>query len=148
MSSAETPTTASTANTLPTGNAAIAAGDDDDHAALEVGADTDSAFEDGDNASETTSISSSIIKGHMQNGRRYASLREGYWGPSDERQFETMDQAHFVYLLMRSDQENPLFAAPVKDPKRILDVGTGSGRHKLCVACCDVDSLVPRHLGG
>ena len=38
--------------------------------------------------SDTTSISSSIYAGYIENGRRYQSTREGgeYWGPSDEKQ--------------------------------------------------------------
>lgn len=94
--------------------------------ALEVD-DADSAFYDDDNASETTSVASSLLKGHIENGRRYASLRDDYWSPSDEQQFEIMDSVHSVYLLLRSNRENLLFASPIKDPKRILDIGTGPG---------------------
>ena len=49
------------------------------------------------------------------------------WGPADEAQFEIMDTVHAVYLLMRSHRENILFAAPLKNPRRILDLGTGPG---------------------
>lgn len=104
----------------------------DEGSALEVD-DRDSTFSDDSNASETTSLASSIIKGHIENGRKYSSLREGYWAPSDEQHFETMDQAHFVYLIMRSDQKNLLFAAPIENPKRILDV-SGSLRGNRCSA--------------
>lgn len=68
---------------------------------LEVDEDTDGALTDDDTASETTSVASSLLRGHIENGRRYSSLRDDYWGPSDEKQFETMDAAHFVYLIIR-----------------------------------------------
>lgn len=45
-----------------------------------------------------------------------------------------LDSLHTVYLLMRSDQENLLFAAPIQDPKRILDIGTGTGEWAIDVA--------------
>ena len=52
--------------------------------------DGDSAF--GTDSSDTTSISSSIYAGYMENGRKYQTVREGeYWGPSDEKQMETME---------------------------------------------------------
>lgn len=35
----------------------------------------------------TTSTTSSIVRGVVENGRRYQTLREGeYWGPSDDKQ--------------------------------------------------------------
>ncbi|KAJ5088736.1 hypothetical protein N7456_012352 [Penicillium angulare] len=81
-----------------------------------------------DNQSETTSLASSIYRGVMENGRRYQTIREGaYWGPSDEQQFETLEAGHLVCLVTDSDAPNPLFRAPVKDPQRVLDIGTGQG---------------------
>lgn len=38
-----------------------------------------------------------------------------------------MDAGHFVFLIMRSDQENLLFASPIRNPRQILDIGTGPG---------------------
>ena len=49
----------------------------------------DSASESGyaSEHSDTTSISSSIYAGFLENGRRYQSTRDGgYWAPSDEKQ--------------------------------------------------------------
>ena len=79
--------------------------------------------------SDTTSISSSIYAGYVENGRRYQTLREGeYWGPSDEKQFESMEVVHIVHLVLDSKVKNPLFHAPISDnPHNILDIGTGSG---------------------
>lgn len=41
--------------------------------------------------------------------------------------------SHLVALVMDSDQENPLFRSPVKDPKNILDLGTGLGNWAMYV---------------
>lgn len=90
---------------------------------LEAGDDSDSAYGGESVTSDTSSLASSIIRGHMENGRRYSSIRQDYWGASDETQFETMDLAHLVYLILMSDHENMLFRAPVRNPKRILDIG-------------------------
>lgn len=61
------------------------------------------------------------------NGRRYQAVREGeYWGPSDEKQFESQLGAHILNLIIDSREANPLFRAPVPDTaKNILDIGTG-----------------------
>ncbi|KAJ5386837.1 hypothetical protein N7509_009378 [Penicillium cosmopolitanum] len=92
-------------------------------------------YEPSDFQSETTSLASSIYKGVMDHGRRYQTLREGkYWGPSDERQFEALEAGHLVSLVMDSETHNPLFQAPIKNPKRILDVGTGRGSWAVDVA--------------
>lgn len=96
--------------------------------------DVDSAFEDGDNISDTTSIASSIYRGRMVNGRKYSSLREDYWGPSDEQQYETLNAGHLMYLVLDSNQPNPLYRAPVTYPYNILDIGTGPGTWAIDVA--------------
>ncbi|OQE00175.1 hypothetical protein PENVUL_c057G01710 [Penicillium vulpinum] len=85
--------------------------------------------------SETTSIGSSLYRGLEENGRRYQTLsHKEYLIPSDEKQFETYEAGHLVALVMDSDQENPLFRAPVKNPKHILDLGTGLGNWAIDVA--------------
>ncbi|KAJ5774771.1 hypothetical protein N7457_009667 [Penicillium paradoxum] len=87
-------------------------------------------------ASETTSIGSSIYRGLEENGRRYQTLsRKESLVPSDEKQFETYEAGHLVALVMESDQDNPLFRAPIGDnPKNILDLGTGKGNWAIDVA--------------
>ncbi|CAG8190270.1 unnamed protein product [Penicillium nalgiovense] len=84
--------------------------------------------------SETTSIGSSLYRGLEENGRRYQTLsHREYLIPSDEKQFETYEAGHLVALIMDSDNDNPLFRAPVKDPKNILDLGTGLGNWAMYV---------------
>lgn len=90
--------------------------------------ENDSAFGgDGDWGSETNSLSSSLLEGHIANGRKYATLRDDVWTPSDEQQFEAMDAGHLLYMLLESDKDNPFFRSPIADPQHILDIGSGSG---------------------
>lgn len=64
----------------------------------------------------------------FENGRRYQTVREGAsWCPSDEQQFESLEAGHLLCVLLDANTDNPLFHAPVKDPKQILDIGTGRG---------------------
>lgn len=97
-----------------------------------------------DASSETTSISSSIYRGVIQNGRRYQSLKEGeYWGPSDEKQFSSMETQHIMYLTLDGQAPNPFFYAPVREgARRILDIGTGNGSWAIDVADQFPDSTV------
>ncbi|CAG8027782.1 unnamed protein product [Penicillium nalgiovense] len=101
-----------------------------------------SAGYDNDWQSETTSIGSSIYRGLMENGRRI---------PSDDLSFESYEAGyvrpifhliptlnilrHLLALVLDSERENPLFRAPVgKNPKHILDIGTGKGNWAVDVA--------------
>lgn len=79
--------------------------------------------------SDTTSVASNIYKGIIENGRRYQAVREGeYWGPSDDKQFQSMNLAYLVYLVLDSQEENPFFRSPIcSNPQNILDLGTGQG---------------------
>ena len=44
--------------------------------------------------------------------------------PNDEQEQERLDLIHRMFLISAGEK---LFFAPVKDPKRILDLGTGTG---------------------
>ncbi|KAJ5100604.1 hypothetical protein N7456_006656 [Penicillium angulare] len=102
----------------------------------------DDAYPD-DWQSETTSIGSSIYRGLMENGRRYQSLRsQEYPVPADDQQFETYEAAHLLAMIMEAGRDNPLFRAPLEDPKHVLDLGTGKGNWAIDVADMFPDATV------
>ncbi|KAB2579464.1 Methyltransferase type 11 [Lasiodiplodia theobromae] len=60
-----------------------------------------------------------------ENGRRYHAYRDGaYYQPNDDRQAKAGSIEHHVWLLTLNDA---LFFAPLQDPQKVLDVGTGTG---------------------
>ena len=81
----------------------------------------------GDDVSRyTASLTSSIERYPVENGRRYHAFKDGsYVMPNDESELDRLDLMH---QLLRITMRNQLFFAPigVKDPK-VLDVGTGTG---------------------
>ncbi|CAI7633980.1 unnamed protein product [Penicillium palitans] len=44
--------------------------------------------------------------------------------PNDEREQDRLDLSHHIYLMILKGE---LFQAPIKNPKRVLDLGTGTG---------------------
>ncbi|OGE55745.1 hypothetical protein PENARI_c004G10368 [Penicillium arizonense] len=55
--------------------------------------------------------------------------------PSDEQSFESYEAGHLVDLILESDEENPLFKAPIRYKEaQILDIGTGQGNWAIDVA--------------
>ncbi|KAG0635876.1 S-adenosyl-L-methionine-dependent methyltransferase [Tuber brumale] len=76
-------------------------------------------------ASDTTSLKSSVLSYVYENGRRYHGWRQGrYAMPNDEDEQNRMDLQHHICLLALGGK---LHAAPMEDPRRILDLGTGTG---------------------
>ncbi|TGO41073.1 hypothetical protein BHYA_0027g00510 [Botrytis hyacinthi] len=94
----------------------------DDNEALE----NDSAF-GGPAASNTskTSLTSGITRYREENGRRYHAYRDGkYLMPNDDDEQDRMDLLHHVFNLVL---DGKLYLAPIENPQRVLDVGTGTG---------------------
>ncbi|KAL6237915.1 hypothetical protein BDW75DRAFT_202975 [Aspergillus navahoensis] len=88
--------------------------------------DQDSTYQSslGD-ASYTTSITSSARNYTYENGRRYHSYHEGeYVLPNDEREQDRLDLSHHIYRMLLKGE---LHRAPIKNPSRVLDIGTGTG---------------------
>ena len=54
-------------------------------------ADSDSAYESDGYSTVSTSVTSSVLRGHFEHGRRYQNVKDiNYNIPSDEKQFESM----------------------------------------------------------
>ncbi|RDL31152.1 S-adenosyl-L-methionine-dependent methyltransferase [Venustampulla echinocandica] len=91
--------------------------------------DNDSSLGDDESlASSMTSISSSILKHRVENGRTYHAYKDGkYLYPNDESENDRLDLQHHIYSLMNGGK---LFTCPIAKDKsihRVLDVGTGTG---------------------
>ncbi|PVH89233.1 S-adenosyl-L-methionine-dependent methyltransferase [Cadophora sp. DSE1049] len=88
--------------------------------------DNDSAFgDDASDASSRTSLSSGIARYRIENGRRYHAYKEGnYLLPNDDAEQDRLDLHHHVFNLVT---EGKLFHAPIDNPSRVLDAGTGTG---------------------
>ncbi|KAL1971102.1 hypothetical protein VTN77DRAFT_53 [Rasamsonia byssochlamydoides] len=92
----------------------------------DASADTDSAYNESiGTASYVSSLSSSIKNYKYENGRRYHAYHEGsYVVPNDEEEQERMDLLHHIYRLLLGGR---LHLAPIQNPQRVLDLGTGTG---------------------
>jgi hypothetical protein len=77
--------------------------------------DTDSSYGEGDTASSTASLSTSILEYRTLHGRTFHSDKNTdaqYWTPNDAKQMEASDIIHHCITLA---QEGALFRAPLKD---------------------------------
>ncbi|KAI1109357.1 S-adenosyl-L-methionine-dependent methyltransferase [Nemania sp. NC0429] len=87
--------------------------------------DADSAIFDVNQASSSMSATSSVYDFVTQHGRTYHRYKEGkYWMPNDEREQERLDLQHVICLKVFG---NRLSLAPIQEPARVLDFGTGTG---------------------
>jgi len=97
--------------------------DADAHAEA-LGTAADSAY-DSEIASYTTSLSSNVTNYKNENGRRYHAYKEGaYILPNDEKESDRLDITH---KMIEVSKGNKLYLAPLSNPTRILDIGTGTG---------------------
>ncbi|EOD50210.1 putative tam domain methyltransferase protein [Neofusicoccum parvum UCRNP2] len=78
----------------------------------------------------SASVTSSILQGRFENGRRYHAHREGtYLLPEDEKEQDRLDlMGHCFNLVLKGD----LHKAPLgANPQLCLDIGTGTGMWAL-----------------
>lgn len=88
--------------------------------------DASSSYSSGE-SSATTSVSSSVFSFTYANGRRYHSDRfkkAEYFMPNDETEQDRLDLYHHIFLSLLGGK---LHTAPLDNPQRVLDVGTGTG---------------------
>lgn len=75
-------------------------------------------------ASSTGSLASTVLDYSYENGRRYHAFRSGnYVLPNDEAEQDRLDLTHHLFAMLLGGE---LHRAPVKEPKRVLDLGTGT----------------------
>lgn len=85
----------------------------------------DSQYTSSDDEGEVLSLTPSITNYPMRWGRRYHKYKEGsYLLPNDETESNRLDLQHAIIKALHGGR---LFFAPLKDPRRILDIGTGTG---------------------
>ncbi|MCJ1225898.1 hypothetical protein MMC12_002547 [Toensbergia leucococca] len=71
------------------------------------------------------SITSSIRDYEFENGRRYHAYKAGsYAWPNDEAELDRLDLQHHINVLLCNGN---LHLAPLDEPKKVLDIGTGTG---------------------
>lgn len=92
---------------------------------------------------DTQSLSAEVSKFYTEYGRSYHSTvfqdcrctvawtdvdstdtNSAYLFPNDEIEKDRMDMLHAIFKMIHHDK---LHFAPLRDPKRILDLGTGTG---------------------
>lgn len=86
----------------------------------------DSTFGDDDESARSQSIQSSIYNYRYENGRTYHAYHDGgYLMPNDEIEQDRLDLLHHLFKMILGGE---LFTAPLpSNPRRVLDVGTGTG---------------------
>ena len=89
--------------------------------------DSGSGYEtNGTVGTDTTSLASSLQEYLVENGRRY----HAYYGPdknlmpTDDVEQERLDIHHEIMMLVTDGE---IYKAPVRNPHRVLDLGTGTG---------------------
>ena len=78
-----------------------------------------------ESSDELTSLSESVVDYEYENGRRYHGYKAGsYPLPNDGLEMERLDWQHHITKLVLDGE---LHLAPLKSPRKILDLGTGTG---------------------
>ncbi|KAL1991511.1 hypothetical protein VTN49DRAFT_4819 [Thermomyces lanuginosus] len=73
----------------------------------------------------SASLTSSALDYRIENGRRYHRFRDGsYLLPNDERESDRLDMIHELFLVLL---HRKLYLAPIKNPRRVIDLATGTG---------------------
>ncbi|KAF2646826.1 S-adenosyl-L-methionine-dependent methyltransferase [Massarina eburnea CBS 473.64] len=87
--------------------------------------ETDSAIGGLSYASSTTSARSDVYTAVEEFGRTYHGYKAGkYILPNDQQERDRLDLQHMIWLLLI---DGGLNLAPIDEPKRVLDIATGTG---------------------
>ncbi|EFX06413.1 methyltransferase type 11 [Grosmannia clavigera kw1407] len=91
--------------------------------------------------SSTASITSSILNYRTFKGRTYHSDRgtAQYWGSNDGRHSDSLDMFYHATSLLLDEK---LHLAPVENPKKVLDIGTGTGIWAIDFADAHPETIV------
>ncbi|KAI9834988.1 MAG: hypothetical protein M1819_002711 [Sarea resinae] len=77
-------------------------------------------------SASTHSLDASVLDYRIENGRRYHRYHEGsYYYPNDDLENDRLD---LQYTLFKRIMRGRAYFAPIQNPKKILDLGTGTGR--------------------
>ncbi|KAK6855021.1 methyltransferase [Apiospora arundinis] len=76
----------------------------------------------------------------FENGRTYQAYRaDAYYFPNDPQEQDRLDFQHEVYKIMMGGR---LYVAPIRNPRNVLDLGTGTGIWANEIAAEFPDALV------
>ncbi|KAL4968421.1 class I SAM-dependent methyltransferase [Aspergillus stella-maris] len=107
------------------------------HEHIQVDTSDEDSIYDADSAADSSlSFASSVRDYYYENGRRYHAYRYGQYPiPNDQEEQDRLEITHHVFKLITGGD---LYRAPLASqqprPKRILDIGTGTGTWALDVA--------------
>ncbi|KAH6627050.1 S-adenosyl-L-methionine-dependent methyltransferase [Chaetomium sp. MPI-SDFR-AT-0129] len=95
--------------------------------------DEDEGADVASSGSSLTSITSSVLRGKVEDGRVYAVYgKEEYGMPMDDVELDRIDMCHAKYYALL---EKRRFLAPItENPQKILDLGCGTGIWSIDVA--------------
>ncbi len=89
-------------------------------------------YDSDEGAESSRSLASTSDFYRYENGRRYHTFRDGsYWAPNDQMNSYHEKIFHHLMLLTLDDR---LYLAPISSPKRVIDLGTGTGRWAIDLA--------------
>lgn len=102
---------------------------------IAAGSQSSSCFS-GEYDPDTRSLGDSILDYPVHFDRRYHKFKEGsYPFPNDKQEQHRME---FQHLCLRAAHNNQLFFAPINNPRKVLDVGTGTGIWAIDLADSDL----------
>jgi len=92
---------------------------------IEVDSDYGSVSDYESLRSDTTSVTSSIFDYVFENGHTYHAYKAGqYLLPNDEKEQDRLDLQHHIFRLILGGD---ISRTKLKEPHRIIDIGTGTG---------------------